>query len=106
MVRPLERLGLGAALGESGVRLTNSVPTRYAPDISGVCTTVLQIGGALGVAAFGSLYLGEAAGGGAGPARHAFAVTCIALAATALVAVFTARVSTRAGAASAAESTS
>ena len=33
--------------------LTHVVPTKYAPDISGVSTTAMQIGGAIAVAAFG-----------------------------------------------------
>jgi predicted MFS family arabinose efflux permease len=91
--------GLGTGFATMIGHLTSSVPTRCAPDISGVSTTVLQIGGAVGVAAFGSLYLAEAAGGGAGPARHAFAVTCLVLGATALVAASAAGLSMRCGAA-------
>jgi MFS family permease len=89
--------GLGIGFATMIGHLTSSVPSRFAPDISGVSTTVLQIGGAVGVAAFGSLYLGEAAGGGAGQARHAFAVTCLVLGATALVAACAAGLSMRGG---------
>lgn len=49
--------GLGTGFATLIGHLTNAVPERYAPDISGVATTALQIGGAIGVAAFGSLYL-------------------------------------------------
>jgi MFS family permease len=87
--------GLGTGFATMIGILTSSVPTRYAPDISGVSTTVLQIGGAVGVAAFGSLYLSEAASGGGGSARHAFAVICLVLGATALVAACAAGLSMR-----------
>jgi predicted MFS family arabinose efflux permease len=46
--------GLGTGFATMIGRLTSAVPTRYAPDISGVSTTVLQIGGAIGVAASGA----------------------------------------------------
>jgi len=88
--------GLGIGFAMMIGHLTSAVPTRYAPDISGVSTTVLQIGGAVGVAAFGTLYLSEAGGGGAGPARHAFAVTSLVLGLTALVAACAAHLSTHA----------
>jgi hypothetical protein len=55
---------LGTGFATMIGHLTSSVPTRYAPDINGVRTTVLQIGGAIGVAGFGSLDLGEAHPGG------------------------------------------
>lgn len=65
--------------------LTTAVPTDYAPDISGVSTTTLQVGGALGVAALGTLYL-SLTPTGARPATHAFAVTTAAFAAIAILA--------------------
>jgi MFS family permease len=85
--------GLGTGFAVMIGYLASAVPKQYAPDISGVSTTGLQIGGAIGVAAFGSLYLSEAVGGGAPTARHAFALTCLALGATALVAACAARLS-------------
>jgi hypothetical protein len=63
--------------------LTSSVTPRHAPDISGVFTTVMQVAGALGVAAFGSVYLSMAGNGGA---SHAFAVVTAGLAGIALLA--------------------
>ncbi|MGH2941253.1 MAG: MFS transporter [Solirubrobacteraceae bacterium] len=84
--------GLGTGFAMMIGYLASTVPKQYAPDISGVSTTGLQIGGAIGVAAFGSLYLSEAVGG-ADTARHAFALTCLALGATALVAACAARLS-------------
>src|SRR5262249_39100230 len=67
--------------------LTEAATPRYAPDISGVFTTTLQIAGAVGVASFGTAYLSLA--GGADPTR-AFAVVTLAFAALALVAGATA----------------
>ncbi|HEX7291082.1 MAG TPA: MFS transporter [Conexibacter sp.] len=77
--------GLGLGLQFSGLlrHLTTTVPPRFAPDISGVSTTVLQIGGALGVAAFGGTYLKLASQ--MGPA-DAFADVTSALAVVALLA--------------------
>jgi MFS family permease len=81
--------GLGIQFNALIAHLTSSVPPGYAPDISGVSTTTLQIGGAIGVAAFGTLYLSFGPSG-ASSATHAFAVTTAALAAVALVASVTA----------------
>ena len=50
-------LGLGLQFSALVGHLTNAVAPRYAPDISGVSTTVMQIGGALGAAGFGTLYV-------------------------------------------------
>ncbi|HEU5160049.1 MAG TPA: MFS transporter [Streptosporangiaceae bacterium] len=82
--------GLGTQFSTLIGRLTNAVPARYAPDISGTITTVLQVGGALGVAGFGAVYLSLA--GSAEAARsaqattHAFAGTTLAMGCAALVA--------------------
>ncbi|HEX6471804.1 MAG TPA: MFS transporter [Streptosporangiaceae bacterium] len=78
--------GLGTQFSSLIGHLTAAVQPRHAPDISGTQTTMVQIGGALGVAAFGAVYLGLAAPPGAGTATPAFAVTALAMAATALVA--------------------
>lgn len=78
-------LGLGTQFSTLIGHLTNAVPKRYAPDISGVSTTTLQIGGAVGVAAFGAVYLGLATSPGA-VATHAFAVTTASLGGAALAA--------------------
>ena len=53
------------------------VPLRHAADASGLLTTTIQLGQAVGVATFGSLFLTLDAGHGAAPAvsGHALAVT-------------------------------
>jgi len=76
------RLGLGIRFSALIGDLANAVPSRYAPDISGVSTTLMQVGGTVGVAAFGTLYLALAGDG----ATHAFAVVTAAFAAAALLA--------------------
>ncbi len=88
-------LGLGTGFATLIGHLTNSVPTDYAPDISGVATTTLQIGGAIGVAGFGSLYLTLAGHAGHTQAGHAFALTSLALGATAVLAAAAAFLTTR-----------
>ncbi len=85
MLLGLGGLGLGIQFSTLIGHLTTAVPTDYAPDISGVSTTTLQVGGALGVAALGTLYL-SLTPTGAGAATHAFAVTTAAFAAIALLA--------------------
>lgn len=89
-------LGLGIQFSALLGHLTATVSTRYAADISGVSTTTMQIGGALGVAALGTLYLSQ---GQSSPAHagHAFAVTTAALAAVALLATLMAHRATRTG---------
>jgi predicted MFS family arabinose efflux permease len=91
-------LGLGIQFSSLVAHLTNAVPSRFAADISGVSTTTSQIGGALGVAAFGTLYL-SLAGGGAAHASHAFAVVAGAFATVAALAAVTAGRATAAPAA-------
>ena len=86
-------LGLGIQFSALIAHLSNAVPPRYAPDISGVSSTLMQIGGTVGVAAFGTLYLGLAADG----ATHAFAVVTAAFAAAALLAAAAAYRSTASG---------
>lgn len=88
-------LGLGGGFATLLTHLTNSTPARYAPDISGVATTTMQIGGAVGVAAFGGVYLTLAAPAGPAPAAHAFGVTSFTLAAVGLVATAAAYLATR-----------
>jgi MFS family permease len=77
-------LGLGTGFVTLLGHLTNATPGRYASDISGVSTTTLQIGGALGVATVGSLYL-SLTGNHNAQAGHAFAVTVLVLAAISLL---------------------
>jgi len=78
-------LGLGVQFSALIGHLTTAVPSDYAADISGVSTTGMQIGGAVAVAAFGTLYLGHHPTGAA-DATHAFAITASAFAAISLLA--------------------
>jgi hypothetical protein len=73
-------LGLGIQFSALIAHVSDAVPARYAPDISGVSTTLMQIGGTVGVAGFGTLYLSLADA----DATHAFAVVTAAFAAVAL----------------------
>jgi hypothetical protein len=66
------------------------VPTEYASDISGVSSTTLTIGGSIGVAALGALYLSLDPNGGANHATHAFAITTGVFATVALLTTITA----------------
>jgi MFS family permease len=78
-------LGLGVQFSALIAHLTATVPVHYAADISGVSATIMLIGGAVSIAAFGTLYLGLA-----GHPTSAFRVTTTALAAAALTASLTA----------------
>jgi MFS family permease len=77
--------GLGVQFSSMLGHVTSSVKPEHAPDISGAGNTMQQIGGALGVAGFGSLYLGQT-GAGVTDATHAFGVVGVGLAALALLA--------------------
>lgn len=79
--------GLGIQFSSLIGHLSNSVPSGYAADISGVGSTASQIGGALGVAGFGTLYLSYAHTSTT-QATHAFAVTTAAFAFAAAFAAF------------------
>lgn len=83
-------LGLGIQFSTMITHLTTVVPADYAPDISGVSTTTMQIGGAIGVAAFGTLYFGVDDHPGAAHATHAFALTSAALTGIAMLAAIAA----------------
>jgi len=101
-------LGLGINFAALTGRMTGAVPARHAPDISGVSATLMSIGGSIGVAAIGSLYLALARTGtptahGAPTATHAFAVTTATLAGLGLLAALAARRATRPAAALAAQ---
>ena len=61
------------------------VPLRQAADASGLLTTTIQLGQAIGVATFGSLFLTLDAGRGPVPSGHALAVTMSWLAAALLL---------------------
>jgi MFS family permease len=94
-------LGLGTSFSAMLVHLTQAVTPRYAADISGVFTTSLQIAGALGVAALGTLYLSRITGPGATTSSHAFGIVCAASALLAWLAALAAHraTGTRPGAA-------
>ena len=81
-------LGLGIEFAAQAGRLTAAVEPRYAADISGASSTLIQVGGAIGVAAIGALYLVGTRGSGAHAtvSAHAFAVTTSVLAGVALLA--------------------
>jgi len=87
-------LGLGIQFSALIAHLTNAVHADHAAEISGVSTTATQIGGAIGVAAIGTLYLSQSQAGAA-HATHAFAVTALALAAVAMLATAIAHQATR-----------
>lgn len=88
-------LGLGLQFSSLITHLTTVVPADYAPDISGVSTTTMQIGGAISVAAFGTLYFGVDTHPGAAHATHAFALTTAAFTVVALFAALVAYRTTR-----------
>lgn len=88
--------GLGVNFSAMLTHVTNGVEARHAGDISGVTNTLQQIGAAVGVAAFGSLYLAQSALGPADSvtATRAFAIVTAAFAATAALATVAAYSST------------
>ncbi|MFJ9454235.1 MFS transporter [Kitasatospora sp. NPDC101447] len=77
-------VGYGAAFSGTLAHMTETVEARYAPDVSGLFNTTLQVGGTLGVAVFGTLYLDLV--GGSGTPQHAFATTTAVLAVMSLAA--------------------
>ena len=87
-------LGLGAQFSAGIAHLTSAVPEGYAPDISGVTTTSITVAGAVGVAAFGTAYLGLTS---TSSATHSFAVITAGLAAVAVFAALSAHRATRGG---------
>jgi MFS family permease len=87
--------GLGTGFSAMLVHLTQAATPRYAADISGVFTTSLQIAGALGVAALGTLYLSRITGPGATMSSHAFGIVCAASALVAWLAALAAHRATR-----------
>ncbi len=72
--------GLGLGFAPQLGRLTSGVPARFASDLSGLINTNFQLAGSVGLAVFGTLYLGVS-----GP-RHAFTVVMTAFGITALAA--------------------
>lgn len=78
--------GLGMCFNAILPRLMKAATPRYAPDISGVFTTTLQVAGAIGVAAFGTLYLTLIHAHGSAAASHAFGLVTAAFAITGVTA--------------------
>jgi MFS family permease len=79
-------LGLGIGFTANIRLLTAAASKRFAPDISGLITTVSQIAGVTGIATFGSAYFGLVHRPGPSTATHAFAVLSAAFAVVALLA--------------------
>ncbi|MER5889397.1 MFS transporter [Streptomyces sp. NPDC001941] len=77
-------IGYGAAFSGTLAHLTESVEAAYAPDVSGLFNTTLQVGGTMGVAVFGTVYL--ALEERTGTAREAFGTTNAVLAVVSVVA--------------------
>jgi predicted MFS family arabinose efflux permease len=86
-------LGLGIAFTGMLTHLTSSVAGEHAAALSGLFGTATRIGGVIGTAAFGTVYL--ALVHHPGQAVHGFAVLNLALAGTALAAAAMAAVSVR-----------
>ena len=84
-------LGLGVQFSTLIGQVMNAVEARFAADISGVSSTVSQLGGAVGVAGIGSLYLSLARIADPARATHAAAVAVAAMAAVSLIATLAAR---------------
>ncbi|WP_028938414.1 MFS transporter [Pseudonocardia spinosispora] len=79
--------GLGTQFSTMIGHLTRAVEDRYASDISGASTMTMQMGGATGVALFGTLYLALAPMAGVeAAAHHAFALDTLLLGCAALLA--------------------
>jgi MFS family permease len=87
--------GLGTTFSGSLDHLTSVAPKRYAPDISGLFNTTSRIGGVIGVAVFGTAYLGIAPGTGRPAAVTAFTAITLALAGTSLIATIMAWLAVR-----------
>ncbi len=87
--------GLGVQFSTLIGTVMNAVETRFAADISGVSSTFSQLGGAVGVAGIGSLYLSLARAGDPDRATHAATLAVAAMAAVSLVATLTVHPATR-----------
>ena len=87
--------GLGLQFATLIGHVMNAVEARFAADISGVSSTLSQLGGAIGVAGIGSLYLAVARDGDPARATHAAAIAIAAMAAVSLVAALAAYRATR-----------
>jgi MFS family permease len=65
--------------------LTATVDRAYAPDLSGVLSTMAPLATVVGIATYGSAYLALARSATGGTAANAFAIICVAFAATNVV---------------------
>lgn len=81
---------LGPPFSSMLVHLTAAATPRYAADISGVFTTVMQIAGAISVAALGTLYMSQLTDSTAATASDAVGVVTAAFAVVAVIAGATA----------------
>ncbi|WP_438490064.1 MFS transporter [Streptomyces sp. S186] len=88
-------LGYGAAFSSTLTHLTSTVEDKHAPDMSGLFNTTLQVGGVLGVALFGTVYLDLAPNGGHAAAMHGFMVITLMLGAVGFAAAFLSRLAVR-----------
>lgn len=88
-------LGLGTTFTAMLTRLTGMVTSQQAADISGLFNTTTRVGGVIGTAAFGTVYLTLAPT--PGQAIHGFAALNLMLAATAFAAGCLAALSIRRG---------
>lgn len=89
--------GIGLGIGFTSLlsHLTDVVPSRYSADISGLINTTSQLAGALGIATFGTMYLGLLVNQDPETASTAMAAVTAAMAATAAAAALAAHQSTR-----------
>lgn len=89
--------GLGCTFSAILVHLTTAATPRFAPDISGLFTTSLQIAGSLAVATLGTIYAATATDTAdpAPGATHGYTVVTALCAATALIAAATGHRATR-----------
>lgn len=76
--------GIGLAFNALIRHLAGAGPVSWAPDISGFINTSTQVAAALGIAAFGGIYLAVATEAGPTSAEHATPIVFVLLAATAL----------------------
>lgn len=88
-------LGLGVGFCSLIASFGVAVPGRYAADVSGLVTTVLQLFAVVGVTGFGSVYLGLTVASGPTPSIRAHALLFLLFAITTLLATLAARRSTR-----------
>jgi MFS family permease len=82
--------GFGLATTALLAHLVAAVPTEYAADISGLYNTNSQVAAVVGVATFGTAYLGLSTQAGQPAAMHAFAIIAMTFAITALLAAIAA----------------